>query len=91
MDKAKRQEKGSSSRRVLVSSTAANMISSLHPSNKGKAKDTLASVRLSVLDRAKVKKIAGIENAFVARAGNLRVVFRDEGDSFVITSVIAKA
>jgi mRNA-degrading endonuclease RelE of RelBE toxin-antitoxin system len=91
MAKAKRQGNGVSGRQVLVSNTAVNMISSLHPYNQGKVNDTLATVKSSVLDRAKARKIAGVANAFVARAGDLRVVFKDEGDSVVITSVVAKA
>lgn len=85
------QGNGSGSRRVLVSNTAVNMISSLHPFNKSKANAALATIKSSVLDPAQVKKIVGVENAFVARAGDLRVVFKEEGDSVVITSVIAHA
>jgi hypothetical protein len=84
------RENGTSGRRVLVSNTAANMIASLHPFNKTKANLELAKVKSSVLDPAKVKKIVGVENAFVTRAGDLRVVFKNEGDSFVITSVVAQ-
>jgi hypothetical protein len=87
---AQGQENGSIGRRVLVSNTAANMISSLHPFDKNKAKTALANVKSSVLDPAKVKKIAGVDNAFVARAGNLQVVFKKEGNSVVITSIIAR-
>jgi mRNA-degrading endonuclease RelE of RelBE toxin-antitoxin system len=91
MATAQRQENGSSSQRVLISNTAANMISSLHPFNKSKANAALTTIKSSVLDPAKVKKIAGVDNAFVARAGDLRVVFKKEGDSVVITSVVAHA
>ncbi|WP_031237885.1 hypothetical protein [Mesorhizobium sp. LNJC405B00] len=91
MTTAQRQENRSSHRRVLVSKTAANMISSLHPFNKTKANAALATIKSSVLDQAKVKKIVGVDNAFVARADDLRVVFKYEGDSVVITSVVAKA
>lgn len=90
MATAERQAKGSGSRPVLVSNTAANMISSLHPFNKIKANATLATVRSSVLDPAKVERITGVENTFVARAGELRVVFKNEGDSVLITSVLKK-
>lgn len=91
MTTAERQGNGSSSRRVLVSNTAVNMISSLHPFSKSEANAALATIKSSVLDPAKVKKIVGVENAFVARAGDLRVVFKKEGDSVLITSVIAHA
>ena len=90
MATAQRQAEGSGGRPVLVSNTAANMISSLYPFNKTKADATLATIRSSVLDQTKVKKIVGVENAFVARAGSLRVVFRTEGDSVFITSVVKK-
>jgi hypothetical protein len=89
MDAAERQEIGQTRRRVLVSNRAANMITSLHPFNKRKANATLAAVRSSVLDAANVRKIAGIDNAFVARAGDLRVFFERDGDSVVVTSIIA--
>ncbi len=91
MATAQRQENGSGSRRVLVSNTAANMISSLHPFDKSKADAVLARIKSSVLDSSKVKEIVGVDNAFVARAGDLRVVFRNEGNSVVITSVVAQA
>jgi hypothetical protein len=91
MATAQRHENGSGSRRVLVSNTAANMISSLHPFDKSKADAVLARVKSSVLDSSKVKEIVGVDNAFVARAGDLRVVFRNEGNSVVITSVVAQA
>jgi hypothetical protein len=91
MAAAQRQENGSNHRRVLVSNTAANMISSLHPFNKTKASAALATIKASVLDPSKVRKIDGVDDAFVARAGDLRVVFKKEGDSVVITSVVAQA
>lgn len=83
------QENGSSRRSVRVSNTAANMISSLHPFNKAEAEAALATIKSSVLDAAKVRKIVGVDNAFVAPAGDLRVLFENEGDSIVITSVVA--
>jgi mRNA-degrading endonuclease RelE of RelBE toxin-antitoxin system len=88
---AQRREKGLSSRRVLLSNTAANMISSLHPANKSKVSDALATIKSSVIDPANVKKIVGVDNAFVARAGDLRVFFKEEGESVVILSVVTKA
>ncbi|MGC1301466.1 MAG: hypothetical protein WA840_03735 [Caulobacteraceae bacterium] len=91
MATAQRQELRRSGRRVLVSNTAANMISSLYPFNKTKANVALANIKSSVLDQTKVKKIVGVDNAFVARAGDLRVVFKNEGDSVIITSVITQA
>lgn len=91
MATAQRRAKGSGDRPVLVSNTAANMVSSLHPFDQTGADATMATIRSSVLDSTKVKSIAGLENAFVARAGDLRVVFRTEGDSVLITSVVKKA
>ena len=88
MATSQQQDNASVGGRVLVSNTAANMISSLHPLDKSKEKAALSKVRSSVLDPAKVKKINGVNNAFVARAGNLRVIFKREGDAFVITSVL---
>ena len=76
---------------VLVTNAAANMVTSLHPYDRSKAKAALTMIKSSVLDPARVKRIIGVDNAFVARAGRLQVVFRKEGGSFVITSVIAKA
>ena len=90
MASTERQENGAIGRHVLVSNTAANMMSSLHPFNKSKANAALTTIKSSVLDPAKVMKIAGVDNAFVARAGNLRVFFKKEGDSVVITSIIAR-
>ncbi|BCM82244.1 hypothetical protein [Methylobacterium indicum] len=91
MAAAQRQEAGSAARRVLVSNTAANMVSSLHPFDKSKAEATLAAVRSSFLDaeKAKIEKIAGVDNAFVASVGDLRVMFKTEGDTVIVTSVIA--
>lgn len=88
---AQRHENGSSNQRVLVSNAAANMVSSLYPSSKAKANATLAKIKLSVLDSSKIQKIAGVENAFVAHADNLFVVFKNEGDSVVITSILPRA
>jgi hypothetical protein len=90
MATAQRQENGSIDRRVIVSHTAANMVSSLHPFNKSKANAALATIKSSVLDPSNVEKIIGVDNAFVARAGNLRVFFEKEGDSVVITSIIVR-
>lgn len=90
MATALRHGNGSNSRRVLVSNTAANMISSLHPFDKAEAEAALATIKSSVLDATKVTKIVGVDNAFVAPAGDLRVLFENEGDSIVITSVVAR-
>jgi len=90
MATAQRQENDLIDQRVLVSNTAANMISSLHPFNKSKANAALATIKSSVLQPTKVKKIVGVDNAFVARAGKLRVFFKQEGDSLVITSITAR-
>jgi hypothetical protein len=89
MATAHRQDNGSSSRRVVVSNTAANLISSLYPSSKSKANAALATIKSSVLDPVKVRTIVGVDNAFVAQAGDLRVLFKKEGDAIVITSVVA--
>ena len=90
MAAAERQAQGPTNRPVLVSNTAANMIASLHPFDKKEADAALATAKSSVLDPAKAKRIAGVDNAYVARAGKLRVVFRIEGDSVLITSVLVK-
>ena len=58
--------------------------------NETKANATLAAIKGAVADPAKIKKIAGLDNAFVARSGELDVTFRVEGDSVYITSVIKK-
>jgi hypothetical protein len=91
MATAQRADEDPRPQRVLVSNTAANMISSLYPFDKIKADATLARVKSSVLDSAKVRKIVGVDNAFVARAGDLSVLFKNEGDSVIITSVLAQA
>jgi hypothetical protein len=67
MGAAQRQDNSLSSRRVLLSNTAANMISSLHPANKSKVSDALATIKSSVIDPANVKKIVGVDSV-VARA-----------------------
>jgi hypothetical protein len=90
MATAQRQQNGSSSRHVVVSNPAANMISSLHPFSKSKANAALATIKSSVLDPVKVKQIIGVDNAFVARAGDLQVFFKKEGDAVVITSVVTQ-
>jgi len=90
MATAQRQQTGSNGRRVRVSNTAANMIASLHPFDKAQAEAALATIKASVLDEAKVRKIVGVDNAFVAPAGDLRVVFENEGDAIVITSIVAR-
>lgn len=90
MATARRRESGEGGRRVLVSSTAANMIASLHPFNRAEADAALETVTSSVLDPARVERIVGVENAYVARVEDLRVLFRNEGDSIVITSVVTK-
>ncbi|SFV07429.1 hypothetical protein SAMN02799631_04558 [Methylobacterium sp. 174MFSha1.1] len=90
MATARRQDNAHDTPRVHISNTAANMVSSLHPFDKTGADATLMAIKASVLDPAKVKKIAGLDDAFVARAGDLRVLFKTEGDSLVITSVIAQ-
>ncbi|MDP4026193.1 hypothetical protein Q8W71_26560 [Methylobacterium sp. NEAU 140] len=89
MATAQRRTTGSSTRRVLVSNAVANMVSSLHPSSKTEAAAALAAIKASVLDPARAERIVGVDNAFVARAGDLRVVFKSEGDSVVITSIVA--
>ncbi len=88
---AQRQENRPDTPRVVVSNTAANMISSLHPDNTSKANAAREKVKLSVLDQTKAKKIIGVDNAFVVRADDLRVIFKKEGDSVVITSIISQA
>lgn len=55
MATAQRLENGSSRRRVPVSNTAANMISSLYPFSKSKASAALASIKSSVINQTKVK------------------------------------
>ncbi|TGD96308.1 hypothetical protein [Methylobacterium nonmethylotrophicum] len=76
--------------RVLVSNSAADMISLLHPSDETAASATAAAIKASVLDPAKVNKLVGVDNAFVARAGELQVFFKIEGDTIVITSILAQ-
>ena len=73
---------------VSISNTAVNMISSLHPTDKSKVARTVKTVTSSVRDEKKVARIIGVENAYVARAGNLRVVFKKSGDKVVIESVV---
>ena len=84
------KDDGLNDRQVLISSTAANMISSLHPFNKTKSLAVEKRIKSSVLDPKNVNEIVGVENAFVARAGKLRVVFTKKDEAIVITSVVAK-
>lgn len=88
---AHRQENGSDVPRVLVSNAAANMISSLYPFDEAGARVELEKITSSVRDPARVRKIAGLDNAFVARSGRLRVIFKREGEAFIITSVVANS
>lgn len=90
MSTAPQQQTGAGSPRVFVSNTATNMVSSLHPFDKKEADAALEKIRSSVLDPLAVKKVAGVENAFVARVDDLRVLFKHEGDSVVITSIVAR-
>jgi mRNA-degrading endonuclease RelE of RelBE toxin-antitoxin system len=90
MDNTQRHEGVPLSGRVLVSNSAANMISSLHPFDESEAKAVLETVKSSVLDASTVKKIAGVDDTFVARVGQLRVIFKQQGDAVVITSVVAQ-
>ena len=90
MAATERQGNNANPDRVRVSNTAANMISSLHPSSKSKASLTLAKIKSSVLDKSKAQRLTGVENAYVVRSGELRVVFKQEGDSVIITSVVTR-
>jgi mRNA-degrading endonuclease RelE of RelBE toxin-antitoxin system len=91
MATAQRHGDGSGRRRVFVSTTAANMIASLHPFDRRKATAALTKIKSSVMKADNVEKIVGVDNAYVVRAGDLRVVFKEEGDSVVITSVVTPA
>ena len=90
MTTAHQKDNSPTSRRVLVSNTATNMLSSLYPLSKPQVNAALARIKSSVLDPTKIKRIIGVDNAFVARDGDLRVVFQNDGDSVVITSVVAR-
>ncbi|WP_372426502.1 hypothetical protein [Salinarimonas chemoclinalis] len=90
MDNTQRHEGVPLGGRVLVSNSAANMISSLYPFDKSEANAVLETVKSSVLDASTVKKIAGVDDTFVARVGQLRVIFKQQGDAVVITSVVAQ-
>lgn len=88
MTAAQRQGKGSDDTRVSISNTAVNMISSLYPTDKSKVARTVERVTSSVRNEKKVARIVGVENAYVAQAGDLRVVFKKDGDRVVIESIV---
>lgn len=77
-------------RRVLVSNTAATMLSTLFPRNPARVKAAIAQIQADMEDPSKVRRIVGHDGVFVSRGHGLRVVFKQDGDAAVITSVAAE-
>lgn len=78
-------------RRVSLSNTASNMLSSIFPTSQAKLKAALETIKADISDPAKVKKVAGFDDLYVARSDGMRVVFKRTDDASVITSVAAEA
>ncbi len=91
MPDAQARTKGQGGSVVLISNTAANMLSSLHPHSRNKAQAAIENIKSDIDDPTKVKKLIGYDNVFVAYGHGMRVVFTREGDSSVVTSVSADA
>ena len=89
MANAQTKTKAQPSRRVSISNTASNMLSSLHPTSKTKANAAFAAIKSDMADPTKVKKLAGFDDTYVARGHGIRVVFKKDGDKSVITSIAA--
>lgn len=87
MPNAETGSKGDARQHVSVSSTAANMLSSLFNGNSSKMKATVDRITSDISDPNNVKKIYGYDNMFVARGHGIRVVYQLEGDTITIISV----
>lgn len=66
------------------------MISSLVGASATKAKAAIKTIEADIKDPTKVRKLDGYDNVFVARGHGMRVVFKTEGESSVITAVSAE-
>ncbi|MGX7704134.1 hypothetical protein [Methylobacterium sp. Gmos1] len=77
-------------RRVSISNTASNMLSSLFPTSKAKVDAAFETIKADMADPANVQKLAGFDDVYVARGHGIRVVFKQDGDGTVITAVAAE-
>ncbi|WP_288582634.1 hypothetical protein [uncultured Methylobacterium sp.] len=77
-------------RRVSISNTASNMLSSLFPTSTAKVDAAFETIKADMADPAKVQKLAGFDDLYVARGHGIRVVFKQDGDDAVITAVAAE-
>ena len=90
MPTVQRHGDSSGSPQVLISNTAINMILSLHHADKERVNKTIQQLTFTVRDQSKAEPLKGLENVYVARSGDLRVIFKREGASVVIKSVVKR-
>ncbi|MET7242509.1 hypothetical protein ABZT49_04015 [Methylobacterium sp. EM32] len=77
-------------RRVSISNTASNMLASLFPTNKAKVDAAFETIKSDMADPAKVQKLVGFDDVYVARGHGIRVVFKQDGEDALITAVAAE-
>lgn len=77
-------------RRVSISNTASNMLSSLFPTSAAKVDAAFETIKADMADPTKVQKLAGFDDVYVARGHGIRVVFKQDGYDAVITAVAAE-
>jgi mRNA-degrading endonuclease RelE of RelBE toxin-antitoxin system len=82
------REKPAGEKTVRFSNTATTMLSAL---STGKKKDVLATIATDIADPAKVRKIQGYEDVYVARGNGLRVIFKRKNGTSEVTSVAVEA
>jgi mRNA-degrading endonuclease RelE of RelBE toxin-antitoxin system len=90
MPTAQRDGDSVGSPEVLISNTAINMISSLHHADNERVEKTIQQLTFMVKDQSKAEPLKGLENAYVVRSGDLRVIFKREGARLVIESVVKR-
>lgn len=81
--------KSRSERRVSISNTASNMLATLFPMSRTKVAAAFETIKADMSDPAKVRKLDGFDDVYVARGHGIRVVFKQDGDETVITAVAA--
>ncbi len=81
--------KSRSERRVSISNTASNMLASLFPTSRAKVAAAFETIKADMADPAKVQKLAGFDDVYVARGHGIRVVFKQDSEDTVITAVAA--
>ncbi|MGU3536276.1 hypothetical protein [Methylobacterium sp. A54F] len=74
---------------VAISNTAANMLTSLYGRSRSRVNAAVAAIEADIEDPAKVKKVAGYDDVFVARGHGMRILFTRKDGQSVVTSVAA--